>query len=187
MNYNLRLRIPSDIKRSYFLAWGDKNPIVTKLMMLSVFMLNNTQYETFIGGLPPSLNEESEAPYVGCIKDIRVLDTDRDLQDLQVTGATVEECGLTTLDFTTPTFQGSLLGVINETDEVGSVVMNIQAVTGDRNSQIIYELIENPQNYFALDQTTGSLTIARQLDREALTPPNNILILTVRASAGIGK
>ena len=92
MNYNLRLRIPSDIKRSYFLAWGDKNPIVTKLMMLSVFMLNNTQYETFIGGLPPSLNEESEAPYVGCMRDIRVLDTDRDLQDLQLTGATVDEC-----------------------------------------------------------------------------------------------
>ena len=62
--------------------------------------------------------------------------------------------------------------------------MNIQAVTGDSNSQISYELIENPQNYFSLDQTTGNLTIARQLDRVA---PNNILILTVRAKAGIGK
>ena len=119
MNYNLRLRIPSDIKRSYFLAWGDKNPIVTKLMMLSVFMLNNTQYETFIGGLPPSLNEESEAPYVGCMRDIRVLDTDRDLQDLQLTGATVEECGLNTLDFSTPTFQGFLLGVICRPEHPG--------------------------------------------------------------------
>ena len=119
MNYNLRLRIPSDIKRSYFLAWGDKNPIVTKLMMLSVFMLNNTQYETFIGGLPPSLNEESEAPYVGCMRDIRVLDTDRDLQDLQLTGAIVEECGLNTLDFSTPTFQGFLLGVICRPEHPG--------------------------------------------------------------------
>ena len=99
----------------------------------------------------------------------------------------MEECGLNTLDFSTPTFQGSLLGVINETHQVGSVVMNIRAVTGDSNSQISYELIDNPQNYFALDQTTGSLTIARQLDREALAAPNNVLILTVRAQAGIGK
>ena len=80
-----------------------------------------------------------------------------------------------------------MLGVITETDQVGSVLINLQAVTGDTNSQIYYELIENPHDYFGLDQTTGSLTIARQLDREALTPPNNILILTVRASAGIGK
>ena len=150
-------------------------------------LLSNAEYQTWLGGLPPSLSEESEAPYVGCIRDIRVLDTDRDLQDLQLTGAIVEECDLSTLDFTTPTFQGSLLGVISETHQVGSVVMNIQAVTGDRTSQMIYELIENPQNYFALDQTTGSLTIARQLDRLALAPPNNVLTLTVTARAGSGK
>ena len=65
--------------------------------------------------------------------------------------------------------------------------MNIQAVTRDRDSQLIYELIENPHDYFALDQTTGSLTIARQMDRVALAAPNNLLILTVKATAGIGK
>ena len=65
--------------------------------------------------------------------------------------------------------------------------MNIQIVTGDRTSQMIYELTENPQNYFALDLTTGRLTISRQLDREALAVPNNLLILTVRASDGIGE
>ena len=150
-------------------------------------LLSNAQYQTWLGGLPPSLSEEREAPYVGCMRNIRVLDTDRALQDLQLTGATLDECGLSFPDFTTPTFQGSLLGVITETHQVGSVVMNIQAVTGDSNSQMIYELIENPQNYFALDQTTGSLTIARQLDRVALAAPNNVLILTVRATAGIGK
>ena len=97
-------------------------------------------------------------------------------------------CGLvTTTDSSTPTFQDPLLGVITETDEVGSVVMNIQAVTGDTNSQMVYELIENPHDYFSLDQTTGSLTIARQLDRLALAPPNNILTLTVTAKAGRGK
>ena len=149
----------------------------------SLPLLDNTKYETFIGGISPNLSVESEAPYVGCMKNIRVLETDRDLQDLQMTGVIVEECSL---DFTFPAFHGSLLGVITETHKVGSVIMKIQAVTGDSNSQISYELIDNPQNYFALDQTTGSLTIARQLDRVALAAPNNVLILTVRASAGIG-
>ena len=88
---------------------------------------------------------------------------------------------------TTPTFQGPLLGVISETEEVGSVIMNIKVVTGDTTTQIKYELIENPHSYFSLDQTTGTLTIARQLDRRSLAPPNNILSLTVTASAGIGK
>ena len=102
--------------------------------------------------------------------------------------ASTLHCGLvTTTDSSTPTFQGSLLGVITETDEVGSVVMNLQAVTGDTNSQIYYELIENPHDYFGLDQTTGSLTIARQLDGLTLAPPNNVLTLTVTAKAGSGK
>ena len=97
-------------------------------------------------------------------------------------------CGLvTTTDSSTPTFQGPLLGVITETDQVGFVLLNLQAVTGDTNSQIYYELIENQHNYFGLDQTTGNLTIARQLDRPALAAPNNILTLTVTAKAGSGK
>merc|ERR550539_1025875 len=62
--------------------------------------------------------------------------------------------------------------------------MNLQAVPRDTNSQIYYELIENPHDYFGLDQTTGSLTIARQLDGLALAPPNNVLTLTVTARAG---
>ena len=98
------------------------------------------------------------------------------------------QCGLvTTTDSSSPTFQGSLLGVITESDQVGSVLINLQAVTGDTNTQINYELIENPHDYFALDQTTGNLTIAKELDRLALAPPNNILSLTVRAKAGSGK
>ena len=98
----------------------------------------------------------------------------------------MEECGLTSLDSSTPTFKAPLLGVITETDQVGSVVMNIQAVTGDSNSQMIYELLDNPQDYFTLDQTTGNLTIAKELDRVALAPPNNVLTLTVTAKAGSG-
>ena len=150
----------------------------------SLPLLDNTKYETFIGGISPNLSVESEAPYVGCMRNIRVLETDRDLQDLQMTGVIVEECSL---DFTFPAFHGSLLGVITETHKVGSVIMKIQAVTGDSNSQISYELVENPHNYFALGQINGSLTIARQLDRVALAAPSNVLIFTVKASARIGK
>ena len=105
-----------------------------------------------------------------------------------------QECGPTTQDFDTPTFEGSLLGVVTDKEEVGSFIMDLVAVSGDGNSHISYELIENPGNYFSLNsgltwdnRTRGRLTIARQVDRDALAPPNNILILTVRASAGIGK
>ena len=102
--------------------------------------------------------------------------------------ASTAQCGLvTTTDSSTPTFPGPLLGVITETDQVGSGLINLQAVTGDTNSQISYELIDNPQDYFALDQTTGNLPIAKPLDREALAPPNNVLSLTVRAQTGNGK
>ena len=112
----------------------------------------------------------------------------RSLRMFLILLASTLHCGLvTTTDSSTPTFRGSLLGVITETDEVGAVVMNIQAVTGDTNSQIYYELIKNPHDYFSLDQTTGNLTIARQVDRLALAAPNNVLILTVTASAGLGR
>ena len=162
----------------------DDTPLPTSIPQ-SLPLLDNTKYETFIGGLSPSLSVESEAPYVGCIRDIQVLQTQRTLEDIQVTGAAVEECGLTSQDYI-PIFEGKLLGVITETHEVGSVIMTIQAVTGDRNSQMIYELLDNPQDYFTLDQTTGNLTIAKELDRVALAPPNNVLTLTVTAKAGSG-
>ena len=99
-----------------------------------------------------------------------------------------QECGSTAQDSTTtPIFLGSLHGVTNEDYEVGSFTMDIEAVSGDGSSYINYELIENPGNYFALNQTTGRLTTARQLDRVAPTDPFNVLVLTVRASASNGK
>ena len=96
-----------------------------------------------------------------------------------------QECGSTAQDFTTtPTFLGSLHGFITVDHKVGSLIMIIKAVTADSSSQMTYELVENPGNYFALDKTTGNLTIARQLDRVAPTASDNILILTVRAASG---
>ena len=96
-----------------------------------------------------------------------------------------QECGPAAQDFTTtPTFNGSMLGIVTDRDEVGSLIMVIEAVTADNSSQMTYELVENPGNYFALDKTTGNLTIARQLDRVAPTDPFNVLVLTVRAASG---
>ena len=137
-------------------------------------LLSSTQYQTWLGDLPPSL--ESEAGSAGCFRDIRVLLTD--FQDLQLTGATTVECP-------TLTFQGPMLAIITQDHKVGSYLMNIQAVIGDGSSwyEIKYELAD-PEDYFSLDQTTGILTIASQLDR---TSPKNIFSLTVRASTMIGK
>ena len=112
----------------------------------------------------------------------------RSLRMLVILLTSTAQCGLVrTRDSSTPTFPGPLLGVISETDQVGSVLLNLQAFTGDSNTQINYELIDNPHDYFALDQTSGNLTIAKELDRLALAPPNNVLTLTVTARAGSGK
>ena len=62
--------------------------------------------------------------------------------------------------------------------------MNITAKDGDTGNPrtIIYELIENPLNYFDIDTYTGELRIAKQLDREALEASSGVLTLRVRAS-----
>merc|ERR1719422_711843 len=69
-------------------------------------------------------------------------------------------------------------------DAVGTVIMNITAKDGDTGNPrtIIYELIENPLNYFDIDTYTGELRIAKQLDREALEASSGVLTLRVRAS-----
>ena len=85
---------------------------------------------------------------------------------------------------TPPVFEGSLTGIVNEDDAVGTVIMNITAKDGDTGNPrtIIYELIENPLNYFDIDTYTGELRIAKQLDREALEASSGVLTLRVRAS-----
>ena len=97
-----------------------------------------------------------------------------------ITGDKEEECP-------TLTFQGPMLAVITRNLEVGSHFLKVQAVTtgdtGDSSRTILYEL-NDPSDYFALDRTTGSLSIVRPVDR---TSPNNVLTLIVVASTGIGK
>ena len=83
-----------------------------------------------------------------------------------------------------PVFEGSLTGIVNEDDAVGTVIMNIKANDGDTGNprRIIYELVENPLNYFDIDTNSGDLRIAKQLDREALGASSGVLTLQVRAS-----
>ena len=161
---------------------GQFKYIVFKLDDIEIFTsvsvlpdLSKTVYQTWLGGLPPSPGEETDAGRpVSCVRDIRLLLTD--FQDLQITGDKEEECP-------TLTFQGPMLAVITRNLEVGSHFLKVQAVTGDSSSQIQYEL-NDPSDYFALDRTTGSLSIVRPVDR---TSPNNVLTLIVVASTGIGK
>ena len=83
-----------------------------------------------------------------------------------------------------PVFEGSLTGIVNEDDAVGTVIMKIRAKDGDTGNprRIIYELIENPFNYFDIDTNSGELRIAKQLDRESLGASSGVLGLRVRAS-----
>ena len=83
-----------------------------------------------------------------------------------------------------PVFEGSQTGVVNEDDAVGTVIMTIRAKDGDTGNprRIIYELTENPLNYFDIDTNSGEIRIAKQLDRESLGPSSGVLTLRVKAS-----
>ena len=66
-------------------------------------LLVNTQYETFFGGLSPTISEdippgisfESGAPFVGCIRDALVMNEYIDFQEsIELSGASLGECGV---------------------------------------------------------------------------------------------
>ncbi|KAJ1523428.1 hypothetical protein ONE63_001290 [Megalurothrips usitatus] len=82
-----------------------------------------------------------------------------------------------------PVFQGSLTGVLEENDPIGTLVLKAQARDGDRGQprQIYYELVNNPLEYFLLDSSTGELRTARPLDREALEDTTGVLKVKIRA------
>ncbi|KAE8740358.1 hypothetical protein FOCC_FOCC014138, partial [Frankliniella occidentalis] len=82
-----------------------------------------------------------------------------------------------------PVFQGSLTGVLEENDPIGTLVLKAQARDGDRGQprQIYYELVNNPLEYFLLDANTGELRTARPLDREALEDSTGVLKVKIRA------
>lgn len=59
---------------------------------------------------------------------------------------------------------------LSETFPIGKEILHVSAVDGDReiNNPIEYELSKGPSNLFALNPTTGVLTLARPLEREEL-------------------
>ncbi|EEZ99177.2 cadherin 23 [Tribolium castaneum] len=84
---------------------------------------------------------------------------------------------------TPPRFIGNLVAEVSENATINSLVMTIHAEDGDRGvpRKIVYELINNPMDYFILDAVTGELRTARPLDKEAVNNPDGILTLNVKA------
>ncbi|XP_050531653.1 cadherin-87A [Daktulosphaira vitifoliae] len=82
-----------------------------------------------------------------------------------------------------PVFHGSLTSVISEDIAVGTHVLTVNAKDGDRGEPrgIVYDLIQNPMDYFSLDKQSGELTTAKLIDRETLMNNNGIITLTVKA------
>ena len=83
---------------------------------------------------------------------------------------------------TPPVFKtGSLTGIVNEDDPVGTAVVTVTAMDGDSGNprRVIYDLLENPNDYFVIDQNSGEIRVDRALDRESLGPSSGILRLKV--------
>ncbi|KAJ8921829.1 hypothetical protein NQ315_008461 [Exocentrus adspersus] len=84
---------------------------------------------------------------------------------------------------TPPYFEGNLTAEIEENAPINTLVMTAHAEDGDRGipRKIVYELINNPMEYFLLDAVTGELRTARPLDKESIDNPEGILKLNIRA------
>ena len=150
-------------------------------------LLQNANFETFLGGLSSSLIEKvpadsykGKATFVGCIKDIILIDSAINLEDIQISGGAVGDCDDLLPRDSRPVFTGWLTGVVSGTEETGTVVMTVRAE--DRHHPVSLELVENPGGYFALDSVTGQLSIARQIDSEDLEVTGDVLQVTVKAS-----
>ena len=83
-----------------------------------------------------------------------------------------------------PVFMGSLTGIVNEDDAIGTPVLRIRAKDGDTGNprRIIYDLVENEGGYFVIDSNTGQITVDRHLDRESLSASSGVLGLKARAA-----
>lgn len=83
-----------------------------------------------------------------------------------------------------PVFLGSFSAVISEDVRVGTYVMTVKAIDGDRGvpRNIRYSLVSNPENFFAINKNTGVITTANMLDREKLSSSNGVVTVKVKAS-----
>ncbi|XP_015032277.2 cadherin-87A [Drosophila willistoni] len=82
-----------------------------------------------------------------------------------------------------PVFQGSLSTVINEDSPINTLVLTVHARDGDTGEprKIVFDLLENPNDYFLLDSHSGELRTAKPLDREALEDSTGLISLLIRA------
>ena len=57
-----------------------------------------------------------------------------------------------------------------ENSDINTLILNVTAIDADLDSQIHYQIISgNFQNYFALNSTSGSLRVNRNIDRETIS------------------
>ncbi|XP_076275389.1 cadherin 87A isoform X2 [Rhynchophorus ferrugineus] len=84
---------------------------------------------------------------------------------------------------TPPHFLTNLTAEILESAPINTLVFTARAEDGDRGNPrpIVYELVDNPMDYFLLDPMTGELRTAKPLDKESINNPEGILKFEIRA------
>ena len=85
-----------------------------------------------------------------------------------------------------PVFNGVQTGLISESDDIGTLVLKIQVINVNRTAAAVtYTLLENPDDAFQLDSSSGELRTAKMIDRESLDL-SGFLVVKVRATAADG-
>ncbi|CAH1126852.1 unnamed protein product [Ceutorhynchus assimilis] len=84
---------------------------------------------------------------------------------------------------TPPRFLNNLTAELPEDASINTLVFTAKAEDGDRGNPrtIVYELVNNPMDYFLIDPMSGALYTARPLDKESIKDPEGILKFEVRA------
>ncbi|XP_063930740.1 cadherin-87A isoform X2 [Zophobas morio] len=103
--------------------------------------------------------------------------------DGQLSSSTNVTVNIGDVQDTPPRFIGDLKAEVDENASINTLIMTVHAEDGDRGvpRKIVYELINNPLDYFILDAITGELRTARPLDKEAVDNPQGILTLNIKA------
>ncbi|KAF5278616.1 hypothetical protein FQA39_LY00658 [Lamprigera yunnana] len=85
---------------------------------------------------------------------------------------------------TPPKFLGLTNVEISEDVPINSLVLTVYAEDGDSGAprSIVYQLINNPMDYFLINSTSGQIRTARPLDKEAISNFFGLLTLVVKAS-----
>ena len=75
----------------------------------------------------------------------------------------------------------SLTAVMKKSEAVGTIIMTVRADDSEpaRTGEISYKIVEDPQDVFEINNTTGVLSLARTLD---MKDPSGVLTLRVQAT-----